>query len=258
MLVLLCLAWVSWQTESFLKKDRRFTIALRTIDDSDGAVVVKGIRNASRSRVMAVFEHDRGHSIYAVDPEKRRMQLRLIDWVRDASVRRVWPNRLEVEIFERVPVAFIRSADGASGDFANPVKFQPMLIDDDGVTMPVQGAFKQALPLLTGIREDSDVESRRQQVDTMRRVLRALHQYKSKILEVDVSRPDDIRVTCAVGGQNYALILGHEQFQQRLEVFLREHEAMRDQMDPRREYDLTNDGRILAIEPEQTPAAAKK
>ncbi len=258
MFVLLCMAWLSWQAESFLKKDPRFTIAMRTIDDSDEAIRITGVHNASKAKVMAVFDRDRGHSLYSMDPEKRRLQLRGIDWVREASVRRVWPNRVEVEIFERSPVAFIRVADGATGDFNNPVKFRPMMIDAEGVMLPVQGAVPQALPLLTGIRDDADVESRRQQVDTMRRVLRALRQYKSKILEVDVSRPDDIRVTCSVGGQNYALILGHEQFLQRLEVFLKQHETMRDQMDPRKEYDLTNEGRILAIEPERSSGAAGK
>jgi cell division septal protein FtsQ len=258
MLVLLSLAWLSWQAEAFLKQDRRFTVALRTIDDSDDAIRITGVHNASKSKILAVFERDRGRSLYSLDPEKRRLQLRGIDWVREAMVRRVWPNRIEVEIFERSPVAFIRVADGATGDFNNPVKFQPMLIDAEGVLLPVQGTVPQTLPLLTGVRDDSDVESRRQQVDMMRRVLRALRQYKSKILEVDVSRPDDIRVTCAVGGQNFALILGHEQFLQRLEIFLKQHEIMRDQMDPRREYDLTNEGRILAIEPEPASGAARK
>lgn len=256
MLVLLCMAWVSWQADSFLKTDRRFTVALRTIDDTDDAVRVTGNRNASRDRIMAFFERDRGHSLYVLDPEQRRLQLKSLPWVRDAMVRRVWPNRIEVAIFERVPVAFIRVADGATGDFNNPVKFQLMMIDTEGVMLPVQGAVTQNLPLLTGVRDDSDVDSRRQQVDMMRRVLRALHEYKSKILEVDVSRPDDIRVTCAVGGQNFSLILGHEQFLQRLEMFLKQHETMRDQMDPRKEYDLTNEGRILAIEPEPASGAA--
>jgi cell division septal protein FtsQ len=258
MLVLLSLAWLSWQAESFLKQDRRFTVALRTIDDSDDAIRITGVHNASKSKILAVFERDRGRSLYSLDPEKRRLQLRGIDWVREAMVRRVWPNRIEVEIFERSPAAFIRVAAGATGDFNNPVKFQSKLIDAEGVILPVQGTVPQTLPLLTGVRDDSDVESRRQQVDMMRRVLRALRQYKSKILEVDVSRPDDIRVTCAVGGQNFALILGHEQFLQRLEIFLKQHEIMRDQMDPRREYDLTNEGRILAIEPEPASGAARK
>ena len=258
MLVLLCMAGVSWQAETFLKQDRRFTVPLRTIDDSDDAIRITGVHNASKAKIMAVFERDRGRSLYSVDPEKRRLQLRGVDWVREAMVRRLWPNRIEVEIFERSPSAFIRVADGATGDFTNPVKFRLMLIDSEGVMMPVRSAVPQTLPLLSGIRDDSDVESRRQQVDVMRRVLRALHPYKSKILEVDVSRPDDIRVTCAVGGQNFALILGHEQFLQRLEIFLKQHEIMRDQMDPRREYDLTNEGRILAIEPESASKAARK
>ncbi len=173
-------------------------------------------------------------------------------------VRRVWPNRIEVEIFERTPSAFVRVADGATGDFNDPLKFRIMLIDAEGVMMPVHGSVPPNLPLLSGIRDDSDVESRRQQVDMMRRVLRALRQYKSSILEVDVSRPDDIRVTCAVDGQSFALILGHEQFLQRLEVFLKQHELMRDQMDPRREYDLTNEGRILATVPEPGTKPTRK
>jgi cell division septal protein FtsQ len=258
MLVLLAMAWVSWQAESFLQQDQRFRIAPRTIDDADGAIRITGVHSASKARILAVFEQDRGHSLYSVDPEKRRLQLRGIDWVRDAMVRRTWPNRLEVVIFERSPVAFVRVADGATGDFNNPVKFRLMLIDAEGVMLPVRGAVPQTLPLLSGIRDDSDVESRRQQVDTMRRVLRALRPHKSKILEVDVGRPDDIRVACAIEGQSYSLILGHEQFLQRLEIFLKQHEIMREQMDPRREYDLTNEGRILAIEPELTPSTAGK
>jgi cell division septal protein FtsQ len=258
MLVLLGMAWLSWQAETFLKQDRRFIVPLRTIDDSDDAIRITGLHNASKSRILAMFERDRGRSLYSFNPDKRRLELKGVDWVRDAMIRRVWPNRIEVEIFERSPAAFVRVADGATGDFNNPVKFRLMLIDAEGVMMPVRGAVPQTLPLLTGIRDDSGVESRRQQVDMMRRVLRALRQYKSRILEVDVSRPDDIKVTCAVGGQNFALILGHEQFLQRLEVFLKQHEIMRDQMDPRREYDLTNEGRILAIEPEPVSGAARK
>ncbi len=258
MLVLLCMAWLSWQAETFLKQDRRFMVALRTIDESDEAIRITGVHNASKSRILASFERDRGRSLYSLDPEKRRLQLRGLDWVRDAMVRRVWPNRIEVEIFERTPSAFVRVADGATGDFNDPLKFRIMLIDAEGVMMPVHGSVPPNLPLLSGIRDDSDVESRRQQVDMMRRVLRALRQYKSSILEVDVSRPDDIRVTCAVDGQSFALILGHEQFLQRLEVFLKQHELMRDQMDPRREYDLTNEGRILATVPEPGTKPTRK
>lgn len=258
MVVLFSLAWLSWQGETYLIHDKRFRIAPRELDESGDAIRITGIRRASKAAVLAVFDPDRGRSLYELDPEKRRLQLRGVGWVRDAVVRRVWPNRVEVEIFERSPVAFIRVAEGASGDFNNPVKFRPMLIDVEGVILPLQGAVAQSLPLLTGVREEDDVEARRLQVALMTRVLRALRQRRSQIVEVDVSRPQEIRVGCAVGNQTFVLNLGNEQFLERVELFLKQYESMRDQLDPRKEYDLTNEGRILAIDPETSSGAAHR
>jgi len=257
-LVLFSLAWLTWQGESFLVHDERFRIATRDMDDSGDAIRVSGLHRASKAAVLAVFEPDRGRSLYELDPEKRRLQLRGVLWVRDAVVRRVWPNRVEVQIFERAPVAFIRVARGASGDFNNPVKFQPMLIDGEGVILPLQGAVAQSLPLLTGVREEDDVEARRHQVALMTRVLRALRQHRPQVAEVDVSRPQEIRVGLAIGGQTFVLNIGSEQFLERVELFLKQYESMRDQLDPRKEYDLTNEGRILAIDPESSPGTARK
>jgi len=257
-LVLLGLAWLSWQSEAFLIHDQRFRIAPRDFDAASDAIQVSGIRRASKAAVLAVFEPDRGRSLYELDPDKRRLQLKGVEWVRDAVVRRVWPNRVDVQIIERTPVAFIRVAEGASGDFNSPVKFKPMLIDDEGVILSVRGAAPPGLPLLTGVQEDSDVETRRQQVDLMLRVLRVLRQHKPQIVELDVSRPQEIRVGCVVNGQTFILNLGGEQFLERLELFLKQYESMRDQLDPRKEYDLTNEGRIVAIDLEPSAGTARK
>ena len=256
--VLFGLAWLSWQGEAFLIQDKRFRIPPRDFDAASDAIRISGARRASKAAVLAVFDPDRGRSLYELDPEKRRVQLKGVPWVRDAVVRRVWPNRVEVQIFERSPVAFIRVAEGASGDFNNPVKFRPMLIDAEGVILRVQGAVPSSLPLLTGVREESDVEVRRQQVGLMLKLLDALRQHKSQIVEVDLTRPQEIRVGCVAGGQTYLLNLGGEQFLERLELFLKQYENMRDQFDPRKEYDLTNEGRIVAIDLEPTPGAARK
>src|SRR3974390_891313 len=59
-LVLLGVAWVSWQAETFLKTDRRFIVPLRTIDDSDDAISITGLHNASKSRILAMFDRERG------------------------------------------------------------------------------------------------------------------------------------------------------------------------------------------------------
>jgi hypothetical protein len=92
----------------------------------------------------------------------------------------------------------------------------------------------------------------------MLRFLRALRQHKSKIVEVDIGRPGNIRAGVVVGEKTFMLTLGRELFFERLELFLKEYESMRDQLDPRKEYDLTNENRILAIDPEGAPGALRK
>ena len=62
---------------------------------------------ASRSKVQRVFADDFDRSIFAVPLDERRRRLLAIDWVEDASVSRVWPDRLVVRIRERKPVAFV-------------------------------------------------------------------------------------------------------------------------------------------------------
>ena len=51
-----------------------------------------------------------------------------IDWVKEASIQRLWPNRLVISIKERTPAAFVQTpaADGA---------FMLTLVDADGVLL---------------------------------------------------------------------------------------------------------------------------
>jgi cell division septal protein FtsQ len=254
--VLVGLAWLFWQMENFLVHDPRFRVPTRAADEENEAVKVSGVKRASKYVVEAIFDHDRGRSLFECDPEKRRLQLRGVEWVKDAVVRRVWPNHIGVQVFERTPVAFVRMAGGVTNDPANPVVYRPLLIDEEGVLLSPQGTLPKTLPLLTGVTEESDIEVRRRQVATMQRVLRTLRQYRQQIGEIDVTHPDEIRITCQIDQQAYALILGREQFRERLELFLKEYESMRGQLDARKEYDLTNENRIIAIDPEPTPEKA--
>ena len=48
-----------------------------------------------------------GRSVYLIPLDERRATLRTVDWVKDASVARVWPNRVVVRVAERKPVAFV-------------------------------------------------------------------------------------------------------------------------------------------------------
>ena len=72
-----------------------------------GALTLQGVNYASRAKLLRVFAADCGRSIFAVPLDERRRRLLAVDWVEDASVSRIWPNRLLVRITERKPVAFV-------------------------------------------------------------------------------------------------------------------------------------------------------
>ena len=57
--------------------------------------------HASRRAIEGAFAEDMGQSIYLLPLEARRSTLRTVDWVKDASVARIWPNRVLVTVDER-------------------------------------------------------------------------------------------------------------------------------------------------------------
>jgi len=243
------IAFALLQGEQFLSTDARFRIPEESYRANDDSITVHGVKNSSKPAVLRVFQADRGRSLADVDPAKRRLALRRVDWVRDASVRRVWPNRLDVEIEERQPVAIVQVAASISGDFANPVNYKPMLIDAEGFLLQVNGPIPHNMPLLHGVREGEDVERRRKRVLRMQQVLEELKDSREHIQEVDVSDPENLRITYQIQDQQVILILGNENFQQRVGTFLRYFEGIRDRLAPRAILDVSMKNRINAVTP---------
>jgi cell division septal protein FtsQ len=200
--------------------------------------------------VLRVFEPDRERSIYELNPDTRRMQLRTVEWVRDASVRRAWPNHVMVEITEREPVAFIQVPSGASGDFQNPISYKPMLIDADGVLLPVRGPVPDGLPLLTGVRVSDDVEVRRSLVKQMLHLMAELKEVTRHISEVDVTEPDSLRITYQMPDRPFVLILGNENYRSRLSTFLKNYDGIRHGLPEHAVLDISLEGRVTAVRPD--------
>ena len=122
------------------------------------AFTISGLKYTSRAKVQRVFAGDFGRSIFSVPLEERRRRLLAIDWVEDASVMRIWPDRLVIRIRERKPVAFVFFRSGV------------LLIDGEGVLLdpPAQAQF--TFPVLSGVREEEPDEKRRERVRAMLRV----------------------------------------------------------------------------------------
>src|SRR5438477_9585422 len=76
------------------------------IDSSDN-LHIAGIHNVSHGQVMEVFGADIGRNIFFVPLSERKKQLEEIAWVESATVMRLLPNRLRVNVVERTLWSFV-------------------------------------------------------------------------------------------------------------------------------------------------------
>ena len=72
-------------------------------------IELTGNHIVSRDAVLQQFARDRGHSVLRIPLDARRSALEELSWVETASVQRILPNRIRVEITERTPIAFLRN-----------------------------------------------------------------------------------------------------------------------------------------------------
>jgi cell division protein FtsQ len=204
------------------------------------ALVIHGIRYASRSKVQHAFAHDFDRSVFAAPLEERRRRLLAVDWVEDASISRIWPDRLVVRIHERTPVAFVYFRAGV------------LLIDANGVLLdpPAQegGMGRFSFPVLSGVREDESEADREQRVRAMLRVQEDLGYMAKDVSEVNAADLENLRVIAKAGDRAVELILGDTNFGQRFQNFLTHYPEIRKQSPEVKTFDLRLDDRITAKE----------
>jgi len=204
--------------------------------DNRSALTIEGLGHASRIKVMRVFAADFGHSIFSVPLAERRRRLLAIDWVRDASVSRVWPDRLVVRIHERVPVAFVALRTGV------------LLIDADGVLLEVPPAANFAYPVLSGMRDDDTEERRRERVHCLIRLEEDLGDRAGDVSEVNATDPDNLRMVARVDNGAAELIMGDDNFGARYRNFVKHYPEIHKRSPGARTFDLRLADRIAAEE----------
>jgi cell division protein FtsQ len=219
--------------ELFLIRDSRFAL---NGDEDTPTLHLSGVTHASRRAVENVFGEDAGRSVYLLPLADRRTALRNVDWVKDATIVRLWPNRIQVRVTERAPVAFL-TLD--SSQFA--------LIDDDGVILPpVADRFK--LPVLAGVRVSDPLSKRREGVRRMLKLTRDLGSQTESISEIDVSDPDNLKVTQPCEGHMVTLLLGDQDFSLRYQNFLRNYSEIKRRLPGAATLDMRLEDRITVVE----------
>jgi cell division protein FtsQ len=220
-------------------KVRQYALAdpqFKLTRDKADALTITGLRYASRSKVQRVFAADFGHSVFSVPIEERRRRLLAIDWIEDASVLRIWPDRLSVHVRERTPVAFVFLRSGV------------LLIDGQGVLLepPTQAQF--TFPVLSGVREDETDEQRRERVRAKLRVQAELGYLAKDISEVNVGDTENIRIVAQVEHRAIELILGDTNYAPRFQNFINHYPEIRKRSPEVKTFDLRLDDRITAKE----------
>ena len=201
---------------------------------------LRGVRYASRAQILRVFTPDYGRSLYFFPLATRRRTLLNLRWVHDASIARIWPNRILVEITERKPVAFLKlPADGMA---------RWALIDEEGVVLdpPAKQAFR--LPVLTGVFAQENPEKRAMRVRRMQRLMTDLGALGDYVSEVDASDLENLRIIEEVEGRTVTLLLGDQNFASRVRGFREHYQEIHRKLPLAATFDLRLDDRITGLQ----------
>jgi cell division protein FtsQ len=203
---------------------------------------IHGLANASRSKVLRVFEPDFGRSVFLMPLAERRCRLLAVDWIEDATVSRLWPNRAVVRVTERRPVAFVSVPLGRNAGS------KIALIDARGVLLERPPRAKFAFPVLKGVTPEQSERERAQRVEAMLSLLRDLGPAAAQVSEIDVSSLDNLSVVAEVDGSTVELVLGDRNLGRRFQSFAAHYAEIRKRTPEAAVFDLRLDDRITAKE----------
>jgi len=233
-LLLLCAAtaMAAFKVRRYALEDAQFLLSR----DRKDSIHLEGLKYASHYKVMRVFAGDYGHSIFSVPLDERRRRLLGIDWVEDATVSRVWPDRLVVRLRERTPVAYVSFRSGV------------LLIDAHGTLLDPPAASHFAFPVLSGVGDNETEDDRRERVRTLLRFEQDMGYLTKDLSEVDVSEMDNIRVVTQIERRAVQLTMGDSNFASRYQNFVNHYPEIVKHSPEVKSFDLRMDDRITAKE----------
>jgi len=181
-------------------------------------VVVVGNRFVSREEILNALgmplsgKAGTGINVFRLSLETRRKQVESIAWVHSATLVRVYPHRLVVQIVERLPVAFVNIA-GHVG-----------LVDAEGVMLEKPEAASFDFPMITGLEVSGSLEERRSRLDLYQGFLRDVSEEVARsgwmISEVDLRDAEDLNALMVQGRETLRVHFGHQDFLPRFKNFV--------------------------------------
>jgi cell division protein FtsQ len=228
--------------KNYLQRDPHFRIA------GTGNIQATGLTEVSRDQILPVFGEDIGRNIFFVNLSDRRRQLEEIPWVERATVMRLLPDQIHVQVVERQPVAFV-SQDQQIG-----------LVDANGVLLSMPAAamaqHHYSFPVLTGIHSRDPLASRKARMAVYERLLTELdannQHFSEQISEIDLTDPEDARVLMPEQGADILAHFGDDRFLERYQRYKAHIAEWRQQYPKLAAVDLRYDRQVVL---EMTPGA---
>jgi len=209
-------------------------------------IEVSGMETVPRRQVMEVFATDGGRNIFSVPLDDRRRQLEAIPWVESATVIRLLPDRLRVDLVERTPVAFVRIGSRIA------------LIDRNGVIMDLPRSRKYSFPVVKGMSESEPLSTRAARMQMYSALMRELDSegahYSQDLSEVDLSDSEDVKVVVADPSGAVLVHLGSSDFLRRYKIYLAHLQEWRQQFQKVESVDLRYERQII-VNPDSGPPA---
>jgi cell division protein FtsQ len=219
----------------YLLHDPRFVVG------SSDEIQVDGAEHLTRSQVLSVFGADLERNIFRMSLEERKGDLERLPWVAHATVMRLLPNNVRVQIKERTPVAFVRQGS------------QIGLVDANGVLldMPPEtaGDPQYSFPVLTGLSAEMPLDTRAARMDVYGQFMKELRSADAHLTdslsEVDVSDPEDVKALIASGSSDVLVHFGNEDFLKRYRQFEEHLPEWKQQYPKLASADMRYDGQIV-------------
>jgi cell division protein FtsQ len=219
------------------------------VDSSDN-IEIAGNRNVTRGQILEVLGADIDRNIFHVSLDEQKKLLESIPWIESATVMRLLPDRLRLELHERVPVAFV----SVNGRIA--------LIDAHGVIMDMppgtQSSF--SFPVIVGMSDNEPLSTRAARMKTYNELVRQLDStganYSHELSEVDVTDSDDVKAVVADPKGAVLVHLAAPDFLDGFQVYVQHVQEWRTQFSHLESVDLRYRGQVI-VNPDAAAARAK-
>lgn len=196
-------------SKTYLQRDGRFRIT------GASHIQAAGLTEVTRAQLVPVFGEDIGRNIFFVPLNERRKQLEGIPWIQRATVMRLLPDQIRVDVVERKPVAFTRHGQ------------QIGLVDANGVLLDMppaaMAAHHYSFPVITGIDPGDRPAARQTRMAVYGRLMGELdangQHYSDQISEIDLTDPEDARVLMPEAGADILAHFGEDHFLERYQRY---------------------------------------